>query len=184
MRRKNNKIIFIDLEATCWDGKQNFEDQEIIEIGFCSLMNFDYTIKNKQSILVQPKNDVSEYCSELTGITNEMLKKDGISLNDALYKLKKNVSKYAIWGGWGDFELKMLKKAYRENNIEFPFSDDYIDFKRLCSFIYGAKSGVSLKTFMNELKGISFETPQHRALPDAINTAKIFKKLTEGRNEF
>jgi len=69
MGRKLDKIIVVDVESTCWKGKPS-EGQinEIIEVGL--------GIINKQSYIVKPKlSIISNFCTELTSITQEMVDK-------------------------------------------------------------------------------------------------------------
>ena len=99
-KKKNlNKIIVIDVEATCWDSKPpSGERSEIIEIGICVLdcternkalrafksgVGFDIDVEiprpvreKRRSILVIPKySNVSEFCTSLTTTTQELLVK-------------------------------------------------------------------------------------------------------------
>ncbi len=71
MTIKLNKIIVIDIEATCWQ-KYPPPDQEseIIEIGICIVDVATAKPIEKESILVRPeRSKISEFCTQLTTLT-------------------------------------------------------------------------------------------------------------------
>lgn len=66
--KTTDRILVIDLEATCWEGRQP-KDQvsEIIEIGICVLDTQDGSISKNKGILIKPeKSSVSPFCTQLT----------------------------------------------------------------------------------------------------------------------
>ena len=76
-----NKIIIIDLEATCWEGiPPQGEVSEIIEIGICLLDTLTGEISNNRGILVKPTHSkISPFCTQLTTITPELVAREGVS---------------------------------------------------------------------------------------------------------
>jgi inhibitor of KinA sporulation pathway (predicted exonuclease) len=85
MAKKLDKILVVDLEATCWNGPiPEGMVNEIIEIGVCLLDVNTGEITDNRGIIVKPEHSVvSEFCTELTTITPELVEKEGISLQDA-----------------------------------------------------------------------------------------------------
>jgi inhibitor of KinA sporulation pathway (predicted exonuclease) len=83
--KATNKIIILDLEATCWkDTAPEGQVSEIIEIGVCILDVPSGLISQSKGILIKPKlSAVSLFCTQLTTITQDMLDNKGISLNEA-----------------------------------------------------------------------------------------------------
>ena len=79
-----DKLIVVDLEATCWKkqpppGQQN----EIIEVGVCLLDTETLAIEDNRGILVKPtRSKVSEFCTKLTSLTQEMVD-DGVSFAES-----------------------------------------------------------------------------------------------------
>ena len=67
----SGKIIVIDLEATCWEGKPPpGEISEIIEIGICVLDQATGAIDKNRGILIKPVHSaISPFCTQLTTIT-------------------------------------------------------------------------------------------------------------------
>ena len=76
-----NKIIIIDLEATCWEGiPPQGEVSEIIEIGICLLDTLTGEISDNRGILVKPTHSkISPFCTQLTTITPELVAREGVS---------------------------------------------------------------------------------------------------------
>ncbi|PVG02988.1 hypothetical protein CPB86DRAFT_779865 [Serendipita vermifera] len=96
-------MLVVDLEATCWNGpKPPGEDNEIIEIGW-ALINLKAnppTIEQNGTYLVKPtRSKVSDFCTELTTITPQLLDEEGMTLKEAYDKLREEVdSKSYSWG--------------------------------------------------------------------------------------
>jgi inhibitor of KinA sporulation pathway (predicted exonuclease) len=170
-----SKIIIVDLEATCWKGKiPNNQYSEIIEIG----------INNPQGILISPKvSTVSEFCNELTTITQHMLDTKGISFEEAIEKVKTEYDlENCIWGSYGQYDYNMLKKECERNNIENPFLNNHINVKHKCAEFLAKKNpiknrrGIGMKKAL-EILNIELEGTHHRGVDDAKNIAKIYYKI-------
>ena len=131
MKLKNAKrdfMLVIDLEATCWEDKAyQDEHSEIIEIGVAHV-NFVTGAIKKKSYLIIPKNmDISDYCTQLTTITKELLLKEGVSFQKAVKQIKKDFPTVnTTWSGWGD-DVEMLNTECKKNNVENPFKNYYYD---------------------------------------------------------
>ena len=87
--KTTDKIIIIDLEATCWQGEvPKGQQNEIIEIGLAVLDSQTGIITKNQGILIKPqRSSVSPFCTELTTITQDLLDKNGVSFEEAIEKL-------------------------------------------------------------------------------------------------
>lgn len=180
MKNRKNFIV-IDLEATCWEDKAfQKENSEIIEIGV-ALIDFESrrVIKSKSYLIKNKKSKVSDFCTNLTGITQDDLDRDGIDLCKASKMIRKEFNPTNIsWGGWGD-DFTMLKKTCEERNAIFPFSNNYTDL----GFLYSLKKGDSKKwNLENALKeeGLCFIGKAHSGVDDAFNTARLFVKFLTG----
>lgn len=98
-------ILVVDLEATCWKTRPNpppGQSHEIIEIGWAILdtESDPPTITSNGTFLVKPvRSIVSEFCTELTTITPELLEAEGMTLEEAFRRLINDVhaGDYA-WG--------------------------------------------------------------------------------------
>ena len=144
MSNQFSTITVLDLEASCWEDKDHQERySEIIEIGVCVINTKERRIENKRSIYVLPKlleveqliaeqklnikamvdsralqyPAISEYCTELTGITKSTLLKRGKPLVEAIGELIKYYPVAKTWMSWGDYDLTFLKKECKKINI-------------------------------------------------------------------
>lgn len=175
-------IVVFDLELTTWkEGdplKRPMSEMEITEIG-CVMLDAK-TLKrvphhSEFSINVRPTNFpiLSEYCTELTGITQEMVD-ESMDLHNAVIHLR-NVflppPQSFVWAAWGG-DARWLQAELRAKASEdcIEFDPRYINVKLLDGKRRGLKK--ALKAY-----GIEQTLPAHRALPDAISTAELAVKL-------
>lgn len=174
----SDKILVVDLEATCWENRTEYQRQhsEIIEIGICVLDTNTGEINKSKGILVKPfKSEVSIYCSQLTTLTQEMLDKDGVTLGEAIIILRDEYkSQELTWASYGDFDKKMLKNQTQKWNIPFPMSENHINVKKEFGKINGKAIGMARAL---EVLNIPLEGTHHRGVDDAKNIAKIVWRI-------
>ena len=179
MRRKADKILVVDVESTCWEGfPPKGESSEIIEIGIAPVDLRNNRIEKAESISVLPEtSNVSDYCTELTGINIKTLKDKGISYKDAVRKLREeyNSAAYAMTS-WGDYDRNMFYRMSDMHSVDYPFSPTHINLKYLFSVWVGMIKLVGLRNAMEKLD-IEFDGRQHCGKDDAYNTAKILVKM-------
>jgi len=176
MSNKTSRIIVLDLECTCW-GKPCDRTPEIIEIGACVYNNRTNNITDCISLIVRPKNlDISEYCTALTGLTENDVKR-GQWLNEALGTLRKNLPlRSCPWGSWGDYDRTQLMSECEEKAINYPFNRTHLNIKFLFGLLMRDKTGSGLSKALERLN-MKFEGEPHRASFDAYNTARILQNL-------
>lgn len=184
----NNGILVIDLELTCWDKKDPKESKgirEIIQIGIVDLDPQTLDIKKKQSYFVKPhfNDELSDYCKELTSISDNQVFKEGRPLNEVMNTLSKN------WGFskkiivfWGDDHLDFERDCNRLN-IKNKTSHSTINFGLQYAVFQSVKNksklqNVGLIKAMNN-EGLKFMGRQHDALVDSENTAILYKNFYE-----
>jgi len=170
-----DKIIIIDVEATCWEGANPVGmESDIIEIGICLLDVQTGEITNNKGILVKPERSaISPFCTELTTITPEMVAKDGISFKEACCVLRKEyLSQKRVWASFGAYDLKQFQRQCTAMGAGFPFGPSHINVKTLFALKnkLGHEEGMAgaLKILDIPLKGT-----HHRGVDDAFNIAKI-----------
>lgn len=173
--KTTDKIIIIDLEATCWQSQvPQGQENEIIEIGLAVLDSETGEITKNQGILIKPqRSSVSPFCTELTTITQDLLDKNGVPFEEAIEKLvdEYNPDLYT-WASYGQYDLNMLKKQCKSFGIPYPMGDEHINVKTS----FGEKFGLQKPTGMNgalHLLDIPLEGTHHRGIDDAKNIAKI-----------
>jgi inhibitor of KinA sporulation pathway (predicted exonuclease) len=173
--KTTDKIIIIDLEATCWQSTiPEGQENEIIEIGLAVLDSKTGEITQNQGLLIKPQRSVvSLFCTELTTITQDLLDKNGISFEEAIKKL---VSEYQpdlhTWVSYGQYDMNMIKKQCKSFGIAYPMGDQHINVKTLVA----EKLNLQKPTGMNgalHLLDIPLEGTHHRGIDDAKNIAKI-----------
>lgn len=170
-----DKIIIIDLEATCWQtAAPKGQENEIIEIGLAVLDSETGEITKNQGILIKPqRSSVSSFCTELTTITQDLLDKNGVSFEAAIQKLRNeyNPDLYT-WASYGQYDLNMLQKQCKSFGVPYPMAREHINVK----VWFGDKFGLEKPTGMNGalyLLDIPLEGTHHRGIDDAKNIAKI-----------
>lgn len=180
MARELPRIInVIDLETTCQRTEAEWPEghkQDIIEVGIVELdMSPEVPqILSKTSYLVIPRRSkISEFCTELTTITAEMIEEQGIEFTDVLEILKKKYdSKERGWASWGDFDRNMFQRQCQDLNLKYPFGPRHQNLK----FLFALMNRLSREPGMPkalEICGLPLEGTHHRGHDDAENIAKI-----------
>jgi inhibitor of KinA sporulation pathway (predicted exonuclease) len=173
--KTTDKIIIIDLEATCWQGAVPAgQENEIIEIGLSVLDVHTGQISKNQGILVKPqRSTVSPFCMELTTITQDMLDKSGVYFAEAIEMLAEQYDpEHYTWASYGAYDLNMLQKQCKRFNVPYPMGRQHINVKVL----FAETQGLVKPTGMNgalHILNIPLEGTHHRGVDDAKNIAKI-----------
>lgn len=182
MAIRKDKIIVADFEATCWEGFDAPEGQmnEIIEIGVCLLdpKASPMEITDKRSILIKPTESVvSEFCTNLTTITQDMVDTQGISFEEACSILETDYdSRNRMWVAWGGWDKRFMYKQCRRRGVRYPFSKKHGNLKQT----YQENQGQRLP-FAAALEAVHIEQEgtAHRGDDDAYNTAQLLRYLFE-----
>lgn len=161
----------------CWsdgrksDGLQN----HIIQIGIVEVDALAQTpkITREESLLIRPidKNfEVSDYCTELTGITRAQLISKGRYFPDVMRSIKKSwAPQNKMTQAWGsDFEP--IASHCTEYSVPNPWVDGISDFGMIYRAAYGFKHKTSLEQALYT-SGLTFQGKPHDALNDAKNLA-------------
>jgi len=181
MADKLDKILVIDLEATCWEGDPPpGQDREIIEIGLCLLDVATCQRIESRSLLVRPEHStVSDYCTRLTTLTPEQVDA-GVSLREACQILERDYrSKKRLWASYGDYDRKKLWAECESHGIEYPFGPSHLNVKSLLSVAFNLKKELPLDKALAML-GFPLEGTHHRGDDDAWNIARILAHILLG----
>lgn len=177
--RNLDKIVVIDLEATCWDDKteQGSQPSEIIEIGACFLNIKTGELSNKVGYIVRPVySTVSEFCTKLTSLTQEQVDR-GIPFGDACNKMRKEFGTInRVWASYGEYDRKKFEQDCALLHVQYPFKQTHINVKTLLAL----KKGLSREPGLAEavkMFGWEFEGTHHRGCDDAWNIAKVLWEL-------
>ena len=177
-KRSLDKILVVDIEATCWQGKKpDDQESEIIEIGICELDLKTLKRSNKNGLIIKPENSaVSEFCTELTSLTQNDVDK-GIKLEEACDIIRNDYySQSYIWSSYGEYDHQMFRKECHIKKVKYPFSNKHIDLKVLFAVLQGLPKPVGMKKALNICK-IELEGTHHRGVDDAWNIANILAHM-------
>lgn len=174
--------LFLDLEMNTWKSNSGGLNSEIIEIG-AVLMDENLRIIDTFNELVRPthKKKLSPYCLRLTGISREKLF-NSLSLNDVLADFKhwtddfKDITRIY---SWNESDYKQIIKECSFKGIETEFilalKNCYTDYQ----MIFGQEFDWPTCGLSDAMKvfGIKQTGRTHRALNDAMDLARLFKKM-------
>lgn len=171
----DDEFIIFDIETT---GFSAINDK-IIEIGAVKIKNRE--IIDTFSEFVYPKCRIPYKITELTGITDEMVR-DADPIEDVLPKFMEFINGSAVVAHNAAFDTGFIKKNCRDLGLEF--NSTIIDTVPLARFLYPELKRVKLNLVAKHL-GVSLEN-HHRAVDDAKATVDIFlifiKKMVEELN--
>lgn len=179
MAKKLDKIIVVDIEATCWQGNPpEGMVNEIIEIGVALLDVHTGEISENKGILIKPeRSEVSPFCTELTTITQQMLDEHGVSFTEALRILKKEYdSQSRAWASFGAYDMKQFQRQCADMKVGYPFSPSHINVKTLFALKYKLTHETGMDGALKYLE-IPLEGTHHRGVDDAKNIAKILHRV-------
>lgn len=173
------KLIVVDLECTCWT-EPIHKTGEITEIGICLVDIKNKTIERSDGYYVRPLDlDISPFCTELTGITKELLVEKGRYLEEVLNTIQKEYPiKSQPWASWGDFDRICMQNECKDKGIEYPFSKTHFNLKMLHAIKTNQKRGLGMAKALRSY-GMPLIGRHHSGKDDAYNTALLSLKLFE-----
>ena len=165
----DDTFIVFDIETT---GLSALEHR-ITEIGAVKIK--DGKVIDRFQTFVNPKTPIPAKITDLTGITNEMVK-DAPSISQVLDKFIEFCGeKPVLVAHNAPFDCGFIKTACKNNNIEFKF--DQIDTVPICRFLFKELKKVKLDIVAKHLGLGDFN--HHRAVDDAEVLSKIFNIILE-----
>jgi len=125
---------------------------------------------------VKPNHPLSEYCTELTGLDNDMLS-DALSLEGVLdMSIIPQLHRGELWASFGMYDYWMLRKSCEAIGAKMPFSTLHLNIKALYHALCGGKKPAGLFRALIGLN-MDFIGKQHTANDDALNAARVLKRL-------
>lgn len=159
--------VAIDLETTGFD--PDWDD--IIELAGIKYSN-GCEMQRFQTLV---KANVDEFVTELTGITNDMLK-DAPELKDVLPQFLAFIGDAPVVGHNVNFDVNFIYDNAERLRLP-PFKNDYIDTMRISRRLYSDMENHKLSTLATYLNVHS--TVEHRALADCACAQQCFAKMKE-----
>ncbi|XP_060076121.1 ERI1 exoribonuclease 2-like [Ylistrum balloti] len=191
-------LIVLDFESTCWKEKK-FQTQEIIEFPAVLLNTTTGDIESEFHYYVQPQEQpiLSEFCQELTGITQEQVD-EGIPLRFCLKKFSKwldglckdkgitfspvvgqqsrlKATTFVTWSDW-DLGVCLFNECKRKQLLRPAQLNSWIDLRATYRKFYNRRPQ-GLNGALQDL-GITFEGREHSGLHDSRNTARLAWRMT------
>jgi DNA polymerase III epsilon subunit family exonuclease len=172
-------LAIFDLETT--------EDADgnhyIVEIG---AVKIDTTLERVDLFqsFVRPPVDIPEHMTAIHGITEEM-----VANQPAWNEIGDQFARWCNYksvrlSGWGvHFDINVLRNEYRRHNREFPHVGAVLDVKSIAMFWgmwqgYKFPKGWGISEVCSRW-GIEPPNKAHRALDDALATARILTYIAE-----
>jgi len=166
----DNTYVVFDFETTGFNAAGG---DSIIEIGAVKLFNGE--IIDKFDMLINPGHLISERITNVTSITNEMVK-DCPNEEDAVKKFIEWTSDLPMVAHNAKFDVSFLEMAYRKYNLG-EYKNTVIDTLPLSRVLDqdAARHGLSAIT---KRYGVEFdEEHHHRGDYDALATGLVFHKM-------
>lgn len=179
MAGRLDRVLVIDVEATCWEGPPPpGQEAEIIEIGLCVLDVESGARLHRESILVQPeRSEVSPFCTELTTLRPAQLLRDGVSFERACRILhRKHRAGDRAWASFGDYDRRQFMRQCDERGVAYPFGETHLNVKNMFALAQGLRREVGLLSAL-KLAALEYEGTHHRGVDDAWNAASLLAKM-------
>ena len=186
--KKRKHIVFFDFEGTQ-------HSQEMIALGavLCSIDKHGYISKTKDpfKVYVKAKNKVGKYVVNLTGITDSLLEKEGVSFLEAMNLFKKYCGvnwKKSLFVSFGNHDIRILNQtiAYNINSPKelcHQIHANYWDFGAFISNFIKDDNGCMMSLIHYcELFNVALHQPAHDPEADSINLAKLYDAFMRNKD--
>ena len=164
----DEKFIVVDLETT---GLDPYSGCEIIEIGITEILNGE--IVRNYSRLVKPTSEIPAFITELTGISNDMVK-NRKTIEEVLPNFRKFVGETEIIAHNAKFDVKFLN--YYLNKLGLKEITNYTCTMEMLKKVSTYKAKNKKLSTACEYYGIE-NKDAHRASSDTCATAELFLKI-------
>ena len=171
-RRRNSLLtsyVLVDIETT----GLSCESDKIIEIGFIDVSGGK--IKERQSFLISV-DTIPAGIVKLTGITEELVHREGCELKAALEKAFEIMDDRNVLIYNAEFDLAFLKKGAEICELDFP-DIHLLDVLELTKKMVKNAPNYKLDTIASLMEITKEQT--HRALDDCLLMNEVYLKLNE-----
>lgn len=164
----NDTYVVFDIETTGFSSSYD----KIIEIGAVKIQNG--LIIDSFSTFINPEVKIPYRITELTGITNDMVK-DAYTIDKVLPEFIEFINGSVLVAHNANFDTSFIRKNCNRLNIKFSYP--VMDTIPLAKYLFPELNKYKLNIVAKHL-GISLEN-HHRAVDDAKATAEILLKCFE-----
>jgi ERI1 exoribonuclease 3 len=189
----------LDFEATC-DREPGVVENEVIEFpGVLVDLEIGAVVSDFQQYVQPVRNPkLTAFCTELTGITNEVIASQGVLFPEALSRHRtwlmketglttdEELKEKILFVTCGDWDLKvMLPAQLRFSEIpRVSYLRSWCNVKALCAFVWREKKQPAGMPGMLNRLGLTLEGKHHSGIDDCKNIARIVVKLREQGCQF
>ncbi len=166
--KEYSSYVVFDIETT---GLSAINDM-ITEIGGIRVVNGE--IKDTFSQLVNPERPIPEFITNLTGITDEMVK-DKPTIDEVILDFNDFIKDDVLVAHNATFDIGFIREKMGLNDLEL--NNPILDTLELSRTVFPKLKNHKLNTVAKHLD-VSLEN-HHRAVDDATATAEIFIKIME-----
>ncbi|WP_439538261.1 3'-5' exonuclease [Sphingomonas sp.] len=160
------RFVIFDFETT----GLNPDSHEIIEIGAIRA-NRDSDMHETFQTFVIPQGRISARITDITGINREMVKRDGLPLDQALREFRAFVGELPLIAYNADFDDGFLKSACRRVETE-SFANEVCCALKMARRAWPGRRSYKLAELARD-GGLSLENA-HRALGDCHRTLIVY----------
>ena len=168
--RKLDDYTVLDIETTSLDSFSG----EIVEISAIKVRNRKEV--DSFSKLIKTKNEIGYFTTRLTGITNEMVEKQGSELVDVLQEFKNFLDNDIIVGHNVNFDINFIYDNMEEN-LNAYLSNDFVDTLRISRKVLPNLRHHKLDDLIRYFN--LTRRNEHRALNDCILTNQVYMNLAK-----
>lgn len=165
-----NRLLVVDFETT---GSNPRQGDQIIQIGAVAIE--DGAIVDSFSSLINPEMDIPPFITQLTGITDELVK-EAPTLEEVFPRFLRMLEGRAFVAHNAYFDLQFLQEALLSQGY-YTFDGYVLDTVELARLLLPMQNSYRLGELTVDL-GIVHERP-HQADSDAEATAKLYLHLVE-----
>lgn len=178
---REGNFLALDLEMNQPSGK-------IIQVGVCVANINTIATPIKKMWYIDPQEEVTEFITNLTGITNADIKSHAVSHSVVAKELVELMTEHKCFINpvtWGGGDSQTLIDEIRDCGIDFnAFGRRWIDVKTIHIFLEMCKGKTvkgGLKSAMGTRK-MQFIGEAHRADVDAHNTLRFFFHMIKNQS--
>lgn len=168
--KPSGELAVLDIETT----GLSFTDDSILELG--ALLVGETGVEATFQALIRQKKPLPKEIVELTGITEELLAREGISLRQGLLGLKDFLGARTLICHNGSFDMTFLQYACRLHGIP-PIRNPYLDTRVMARRSLRGIPDLKLLTIARRLS--LADAQAHRAVEDCELTYAVYTKLKE-----
>lgn len=181
---RSGEMVVFDLEWTAWEGAlaRNWsgpgEYREVIQIGAVRLdaAGFDLLAVHDRLVLPVRNPDLSDYIMKLTGLTNERMRAEGVSLETALAEFEVFVGGRPLWCNGAD--ATVLHDNCTLQGFPCPVVTERIgNLRPLLARAIGLPASRLVSGELPALLGIDPARDKHTGAGDAIAIARALAAL-------